>query len=186
MRNTTHFRAQLTLSGFVRYCARACEGQGSCTVRFEIVWNHSTVCNFVWFRVIFLAFCCLYIYCATYPGATHAVWWALMISTALMPLMMAAATTRPTSTILNGRTIIPFGQGWRFHVGDSPDGPSYGSGALSSFVPRSACTHMVEHIEWTPGGNKAAGQPYTPCAIACRSVCRVGVCGNIGYISIGG
>ena len=130
----------------------------------------------------------IYIYLARciHPGATHAVCWVLMISTALMTLVMAAATTRPTSTILNGRTIIPFGQGWRFHVGDSPDGPSYGSGALSSFVPRSACTNMVEHIEWTPGGNKGAGQPYTPCAIACRSVCRVGVCGNIGYIIIGG
>ena len=26
---------------------------------------------------------------------------------------------------------------------------------------------MTEHIEWTPAGHKEAGQPYTPCAIAC-------------------
>ena len=86
----------------------------------------------------------------------------------LLSLMLAAATTKSTPKNLTGRVIIPFGQGWRYHIGDSPDGPSYGSGALSSFIPRAACTNMTEHIEWVPGGHKEAGQPYTPCAIACR------------------
>ena len=66
-----------------------------------------------------------------------------------------------------GRIVVPFGQGWRYHLGDAPDGPSYGSGALSKFIPRARCAPMASHKEWTPGGNKDAGQPYTPCAIAC-------------------
>ena len=65
------------------------------------------------------------------------------------------------------RIVIPFGQGWRYHLGDAPDGPSYGSGALATFIPRAQCAPMSLHKEWTPAGNKDAGQPYTPCAIAC-------------------
>ncbi len=67
------------------------------------------------------------------------------------------------------RVTIPFGQGWRWHLGDAPNGPGFGSGALSGFVPRSSCTNMRPHHEWSPQGDKSAGYPagITSCAVAC-------------------
>ena len=68
------------------------------------------------------------------------------------------------------RITIPFGRGWRWHRGDAPDGPGLGSGALASFnTSRGAdgCSPMIERKEWTPGGDKSAGQRYSVCAVAC-------------------
>ena len=38
------------------------------------------------------------------------------------------------------RLSVDFGKGWRWHLGDAPDGPGFGSGTLSGFVNRSTCT----------------------------------------------
>lgn len=86
--------------------------------------------------------------------------------TAQAVLLLALTVAPPAAA---ERMTIPFGQGWRWHLGDAPDGPGYGSGALSGFVPRSSCTNMHPHHEWAPQGDKSAGYPagVTSCAIAC-------------------
>ena len=81
-----------------------------------------------------------------------------------LPAALAVVLALPAE-----RATIPFGQGWRWHLGDAPDGPGFGSGALAGFVPRVSCTNMHPHHEWAPQGDKSAGYPagITSCAVAC-------------------
>lgn len=63
----------------------------------------------------------------------------------------------------SARLEIPFGKGWRWHRGDAPNGPEYGSGRVEHFKLVKHCINMRHHLEWIPGGDKSAGQPYIVC-----------------------
>jgi hypothetical protein len=88
----------------------------------------------------------------------------------MMPSAKIATIAMLLTSVAGGvaeRVEIRFGSGWRWHRGDAPDGPSYGSGRLSSFQLVKGCTNLRHTQEWAPAGDKSSGQPYTVCAIAC-------------------
>jgi hypothetical protein len=83
-----------------------------------------------------------------------------MLATLLLLSAAAAAT----------RLEIPFIQGWRWHHGDAPNGPEYGSGRLEHFKLVKHCKNMRVNLEWIPGGDKSAGQPFIVCGKRLREM----------------
>ena len=66
-----------------------------------------------------------------------------------------------------GRLTVPFGGGWRWHLGDDPAGPGSGPGTLGDFklVPNASCTGMERNPHMRRGALASASEGN--CAVSC-------------------
>ena len=68
----------------------------------------------------------------------------------------------------SSRVTVPFGGGWRFHLGDDPSGRGPGPGTLSDFklVPNASCTGLERNPNMRRG-KLAPGSEGGNCAVSC-------------------
>ena len=69
---------------------------------------------------------------------------------------------------LSSRVTVPFGGGWRFQLGDDPNGRGPGPGTLSDFkmVHNASCTGLERNPNMRRG-KLAAGSEGGDCAVSC-------------------